>query len=86
MIKKIKILGLENLPICMAKTQYSFTHDPSVTGLDGEFIIDIDDLVINRGAGFIVAVCGEMVRMPGLPKIPQANFIDVINGEIIGIS
>ena len=86
MIKKIKLLGLEHLPVCMAKTQYSFTHDPTISGLDGGFKIDVDDLVINQGAGFIVAVCGEMVRMPGLPKIPQANNIDVVNGKIIGVS
>jgi formate--tetrahydrofolate ligase len=86
MIKKIKQLGLEHLPICMAKTQYSFTDDAAVSGLDGNFNIDVDDLVINRGAGFIVAVCGEMMRMPGLPKIPQANFIDVVNGKIVGVS
>lgn len=86
MIKKIKALGLEHLPVCMAKTQYSFTHDPLISWMAGDFIIDIDDLVINRGAGFIVAVCGEMVRMPGLPRIPQANFIDVINGKITGVS
>ena len=86
MIKKIKLLGLEHLPVCMAKTQYSFTHDPLLSGLDGNFKIDVDDLVINKGAGFIVAVCGEMVRMPGLPKIPQANNIDVVDGKIIGIS
>lgn len=86
MIKKIKKLGLEHLPVCMAKTQYSFTDDAAVSGLDGNFKIDVDDLVISRGAGFIVAVCGEMMRMPGLPKIPQANFIDVVNGKIIGVS
>lgn len=86
MIKKIKQLGLEHLPICMAKTQYSFTDDAAVSGLDGNFKIDVDDLVINRGAGFIVAVCGEMMRMPGLPKIPQANFIDVVDGKIVGVS
>jgi|APGre2960657404_1045060.scaffolds.fasta_scaffold19583_2 formate--tetrahydrofolate ligase len=86
MIKKIKQLGLEHLPVCMAKTQYSFTHDPAISGLNGDFKIDVDDLVINQGAGFIVAVCGEMVRMPGLPKIPQANNIDVVNGKIIGVS
>ncbi|MGF2412245.1 formate--tetrahydrofolate ligase [Ferruginibacter sp.] len=86
MIKKIKKLGLEHLPVCMAKTQYSFTDDAAVSGVDGNFKIDVDDLVINRGAGFIVAVCGEMMRMPGLPKIPQANFIDVVDGKIIGVS
>lgn len=86
MIKKIKKLNLEHLPVCMAKTQYSFTDDATVSGLDGNFNIDVDDLVINRGAGFIVAVCGEMMRMPGLPKVPQANFIDVNNGKITGVS
>lgn len=86
MLKKIKQLGLDHLPVCMAKTQYSFTHDASISGLDGDFTIDVDDLVINQGAGFIVAVCGEMVRMPGLPKIPQAKNIDVKNGKIIGVS
>lgn len=85
-LRQIKKLGLEHLPVCMAKTQYSFTDDPAVNGLDGEFTIDVDDLVINKGAGFIVAVCGEMMRMPGLPKIPQAKFIDVINGKIVGVS
>ncbi len=85
-LKKIKMLGLEHLPVCMAKTQYSFTHNPAVSGLDGDFKIDVDDLVISKGAGFIVAVCGEMVRMPGLPKVPQANFIDVVDGKIIGVS
>ncbi len=86
MIKKINKLGLNDLPICMAKTQYSFTDDALVSGLDGDFKIDVQNLVINRGAGFIVAVCGEIMRMPGLPRVPQANFIDVINGKIVGVS
>jgi formate--tetrahydrofolate ligase len=86
MIKKIKQLGLEHLPVCMAKTQYSFTHSPLQSDVYNDFKIDVDDLVINQGAGFIVAVCGEMVRMPGLPKIPQANNIDVVDGKIIGVS
>ncbi len=86
MIKKIKTLGLEHLPVCMAKTQYSFTHNPLQSDIYSDFKIDVDDLVINQGAGFIVAVCGEMVRMPGLPKIPQANNIDVVDGKIIGVS
>jgi len=86
MIKKIKVLGLEHLPVCMAKTQYSFTHNPLQNDVYSDFKIDVDDLVINQGAGFIVAVCGEMVRMPGLPKIPQANNIDVVDRKIIGVS
>lgn len=86
MIRKIKKLGLEHLPVCMAKTQYSFTDDAAISGLDGDFKIDVDDLVITQGAGFIVAVCGEMMRMPGLPKVPQANFIDVVDGKIVGVS
>lgn len=86
MLRQVKKLGLEHLPVCMAKTQYSFTDDATISGLDGNFTIDVDDLVINRGAGFIVAVCGEMMRMPGLPKTPQANFIDVVNGKIVGVS
>lgn len=86
MVKKIKKLGLEHLPVCMAKTQYSFTDDPAISGLDGNFNIDVEDLVISQGAGFIVAICGEIMRMPGLPKIPQANFIDVVNGRITGVS
>lgn len=86
MIKKIKLLGLEHLPVCMAKTQYSFTHNPLQGNVYSNFKIDVDDLVINQGAGFIVAVCGEMVRMPGLPKMPQANNIDVVDGKIIGVS
>jgi formate--tetrahydrofolate ligase len=86
MLKRIKKLGLEHLPVCMAKTQYSFTDNMERSGLDGDFKIDVDDLVISRGAGFIVAVCGEMMRMPGLPKTPQALHIDVVDGKITGVS
>ena len=86
MIAKIENLGLGHLPVCMAKTQYSFTDNLATSGLDGGFSIDVEDIVINKGAGFIVAVCGEMMRMPGLPKNPQAKNIDVVDGKIIGLS
>jgi len=86
MIAKIEKLGLSHLPVCMAKTQYSFTDNVNKSGLEGGFTIDVEDIVINKGAGFIVAVCGEIMRMPGLPKTPQAKNIDVVDGKIIGIS
>ena len=86
MIARIEKLGLSHLPVCMAKTQYSFTDNLTKSGLDGGFTIDVEDIVINKGAGFIVAVCGEIMRMPGLPKTPQAKNIDVVDGKIIGIS
>lgn len=85
-LKKIKEMGLENLPVCMAKTQYSFTDNPAISGLDGGFTVRVDDIVINHGAGFLVAVCGDMMRMPGLPKEPQAMHIDLVDGKIVGLS
>ena len=85
-LKKIKDLQLENLPICIAKTQFSFTDNAALVGAEEGFNIHIDNLVINSGAGFIVAVAGEIMRMPGLPKEPAANIIDVVDGEIINLS
>jgi formate--tetrahydrofolate ligase len=85
-LKKIKDLQLENLPVCIAKTQFSFTDNAALVGAEEGFNIHIDNLVINSGAGFIVAVAGEIMRMPGLPKEPAANIIDVVDGEIINLS
>jgi formate--tetrahydrofolate ligase len=83
---KIKKLGLEHLPICIAKTQYSFSADASAFGVARDFVLPIEQLIINSGAGFIVAVAGEIMRMPGLPKVPQAQLIDLVNGQIEGLS
>lgn len=85
-LKKIKGTDLEKLPVCMAKTQYAFTDNAAISGIEGGFTILIDDFAINQGAGFIVAICGEMMRMPGLPKVPQALSIDVKEGKIVGLS
>jgi formate--tetrahydrofolate ligase len=85
-LKKIKELGADKLPVCIAKTQYSFTDNASLVGAAEGFNIDIENLVLNNGAGFIVAVAGEIMRMPGLPKEPSALVIDVVNGEITGLS
>jgi formate--tetrahydrofolate ligase len=85
-IKQFEGQGWGNLPVCIAKTQYSFTDDEKKINAPVDFTINIRDLVINAGAGFIVAVAGEIMRMPGLPKDPQANRIKLVNGEIEGLS
>ncbi len=88
-LKKLKLiedLGLNDFPVCIAKTQYSFSADAKAYGVAKGFDFKINDIVINRGAEFIVAVAGEIMRMPGLPKVPQANFIDIVDGNIEGLS
>jgi formate--tetrahydrofolate ligase len=85
-LKKINDLGASNLPICIAKTQFSFSDDASLVGAAEGFTLHIENLILNNGAGFIVAVAGEIMRMPGLPKDPAAMVIDVVNGEITGLS
>lgn len=78
--------GLNHLPVCIAKTQYSFTDVPEEVHVYYNFSITVDDLIINTGTGFIVAVCVEMMRMPGLSQEPQAYHIDVVNGHVVGLS
>lgn len=85
-LKKINDLGASNLPICIAKTQFSFSDDATRVGAAEGFTLHIENLILNNGAGFIVAVAGEIMRMPGLPKDPAAMVIDVVNGEITGLS
>ncbi|MFT3993359.1 MAG: formate--tetrahydrofolate ligase [Dysgonomonas sp.] len=82
----ISKLGIENYPVCIAKTQYSFSDNANAYGLPSGFIFSINDIVINNGAEFIVAIAGNIMRMPGLPKDPQANRIDIKNGLIEGLS
>lgn len=78
--------GFSNFPICIAKTQYSFSTDPKAYGVAKNFEFHVRDIVINSGAEMIVVIAGDIMRMPGLPKNPQANMIDIINGEITGLS
>jgi formate--tetrahydrofolate ligase len=85
-IKKIKELGGDKFPVCIAKTQFSFTDNAARFGAPENFTITIDNVILNNGAGFVVAVAGEIMRMPGLPKDPAAMHIDVVNGEIVGLS
>ena len=85
-LQRIKELGFENFPVCIAKTQYSFSEDAKAYGVPTDFTITICDFVINAGAGMIVAIAGTIMRMPGLPKKPQAENIHVVNGVIEGLS
>ena len=85
-LKQFEDNGWGHLPVCIAKTQYSFSDDEKKICAPVDFTINIRDLVINAGAGFIVAVAGEIMRMPGLPKDPQALHIKLVNGEIEGLS
>lgn len=85
-ILQINKLGIQSYPVCIAKTQYSFSDDPKAYGVAKDFTLTINDIVINNGAEFIVAIAGSIMRMPGLPKEPQANYIDLVNGQIEGLS
>ena len=85
-MKKIKELDKENLPICIAKTQYSFSDNKNLLGAPKNFKITINDIKLSNGAGFIVCIAGDIMTMPGLPKVPAAENIDIDeNGEIIGL-
>ena len=86
MITLINEMGVSHYPVCIAKTQYSFSADDKAYGAADGFDFEIRDFVINNGAEMIVAIAGNMLRMPGLPKSPQALRIDVVNGEIEGLS
>ncbi|MCQ2201777.1 MAG: formate--tetrahydrofolate ligase [Bacteroidales bacterium] len=87
MIERAKELGYENFPVCIAKTQYSFSADAKAYGVPEGFTINIRDLVINAGSEMLVAIAGDMLRMPGLPKSPQAERIFINeNGDIDGLS
>lgn len=85
-IDRIEELGFSDLPICIAKTQYSLSDDPSKLGRPEDFNINVVDLNVSAGAGFIVVMTGEILKMPGLPKVPAANNIDVDEtGKITGL-
>ena len=83
---QLEALGFGNLPICVAKTQYSFSDDPSLLGAPQDFTVNVRNLKVSAGAGFIVALTGDIMTMPGLPKVPAAERIDVDStGKISGL-
>ena len=79
-------MGFSGFPVCIAKTQYSFSQNPTAYGAPSGFSFDIKDIVINSGSEMIVAIAGDIIRMPGLPKVPQATKIGIIDGLIEGLS
>ena len=81
--KQLEELGYGKLPICVAKTQYSFTDDPTKLGAPTGFTVTVRNLKISAGAGFIVALTGDIMTMPGLPKVPAAERIDVDERGVI---
>ena len=85
-IKQIESLGISHYPICIAKTQYAFSSDPKAYGVAKNFELKVRDIIINNGAEMIVVIMGEIMRMPGLPKDPQAKRIDIVDGVIEGLS
>ena len=85
-IKQLTSLGFGNLPICVAKTQYSFSDDPTKLGAPEHFRVSVKSVKVSAGAGFVVALTGDIMTMPGLPKVPAAEMIDVDeNGRITGL-
>jgi formate--tetrahydrofolate ligase len=78
-------MGYGKFPVCIAKTQYSFSTNPDAKGAPADHIIKVRDVRLSAGAEFVVAICGEIMTMPGLPKIPAADSIDVKDGKIVGL-
>ena len=85
-ITKFMAMGAGEYPVCIAKTQYSFSDNEKAYGVAKDFVFHVNELVLNNGAEFIVAIAGNIMRMPGLPKEPQAVNIDLVDGEIVGLS
>ena len=85
MLADLEAAGHGRLPVCIAKTQYSFSTDPSLRGAPSNHSINIREVRLAAGAEFIVMVCGDIMTMPGLPKVPSSERIDLVGGQIVGL-
>ncbi|MCC6746057.1 MAG: formate--tetrahydrofolate ligase, partial [Deltaproteobacteria bacterium] len=83
--KDVERLGYAALPVCIAKTQNSLSDDPTRLGRPEDFDITVRNVLINAGAGFLVVMTGDILRMPGLPEVPNAEGIDLVDGQIRGL-
>ena len=85
-LEQLAALGFSGLPVCIAKTQYSFTDDPTKLGAPEDFTVTVKNVKVSAGAGFVVVLTGDILTMPGLPRVPAAEKIDVdANGKITGL-
>ena len=82
-IAALTALGFDKLPVCMAKTQYSFSDDPTKLGAPEGFIVTVKNVKVSAGAGFVVVLTGDIMTMPGLPRVPAAEKIDVTEDGVI---
>jgi formate--tetrahydrofolate ligase len=85
-LESFEKMGYRNLPVCMAKTQYSFSTNADTKGAPNDHIVTVREVRLSAGAEFVVAICGEIMTMPGLPRVPAADSIDVgTDGRIVGL-
>jgi formate--tetrahydrofolate ligase len=84
-LKDLQESGYGHYPICVAKTQYSFSTDASLRGAPSGHSLNIREVRLSAGAEFVVLVCGEIMTMPGLPKLPSAEKIDYVDGKVVGL-
>jgi len=85
-LASFEAMGYGKLPVCIAKTQYSFFHQPDIKGAPNDHTIPVREVRLSAGAEFVVAICGDIMTMPGLPKVPAADTIDVgADGKIVGL-
>ena len=84
-LARIRELGYENLPLCVAKAPTSLSDNPALHGRPEDFEVTVRGFIIAAGAGYLVPLLGDILRMPGLPKVPQAHHIDLVNGEVVGM-
>ena len=84
-LRSIEKLGYHNLPVCIAKTPSSLTDNPKIVGRPENFPVTVREILIAAGAGFLIPITGDIMRMPGLPKNSQAENIDFVDGRILGI-
>lgn len=84
-LKELTDGGYGHLPVCIAKTPYSFSTDPALKGAPDGHVMNIREIRLSVGAGFVVAICGDVMTMPGLPKAPASEKIDVVDGQIVGL-